>query len=615
MYNNSLKIILNFTKNKSVGLLRYVVVFALCSVGISHAQERQQITIDYAPSLEKDALKFPGGTILTRDKTDQVSISHNGIKMWCDQAIHYAKDNYIEAYGNVLIQQGDSIEMSSDFVDYSGKTELAIASGGVVLKDPTSTIFTEKLYFDRSVQEAFYRENGRVEQDTTGTITSRIGRYYMNDKKYQFVDSVHLVNEKYIIDSQQLDFYSERSHAYLFGPTTIKSKDSRIYCERGFYDTKRDLGYFLKDAKLYYNHTIVQGDSLYFDRSRKYASAVNHIQVTDTLNHTVVRGHFAEIFREKDSMYITKRALAIGVQENDSIYVHSDSIKVIGPPDHRITKAYYNAKIFKSNLAGKADSIHTDQASGVTKLINLDRFSGKQAFGKKKDPILWHLENQMTGDTIVLMANPKTETLDSLKVFDNAFVVSKDTIGLGFNQIKGKTLVGLFSENVLYQVDVIKNAESIYFMRNEANELIGIDVSKSGKIVMLFEDNAVEELIKYIQIGGKSYPEEDLDERDRILRGFVWRNDERPQSVEDLFKDDPPLELPVIKGLSPYVPQTEFFDESRLKAIESATPEEVKKRESEESQERPTVKPVPKNFKEMLRKKKLKQSKDQNDDF
>ena len=82
-----------------------------------------------------------------------------------------------------------------------------------------------------------------------------------------------------------------------------------------------------------------------------------------------------------------------------------------------------------------------------------------------------------------------------------------------------------------------------------------------------------------------------------------------------MFKDDPPLELPVIKGLSPYVPQTEFFDESRLKAIESATPEEVKKRESEESQERPTVKPVPKNFKEMLRKKKLKQSKDQNDDF
>jgi len=598
-----------------VGLLRYVVVFALCCAGLGHAQERQQITIDYAPSLEKDASKFPGGTILTRDKSDQVRISHNGVLMWCDQAIHYAKDNYIEAYGNVLIRQGDTLEMRSDFVDYSGKTELAIASGGVILKDPSSTIFTEKLYFDRRVQEAFYKDNGRVEQDTTGTITSRIGRYYMNAKKYQFVDSVHLVNDKYVIDSQQLDFYAESSHAYLFGPSTIQSKDSRVYCERGYYDTKRDVGYFLKDAKLFYNNSIVKGDSLYFDRSRNYASAVNNIQVTDTLNNTVVRGHFAEIFRAQDSMYITKRAVAIGVQENDSIYIHSDTIKVVGPEDKRITKAYYNAKIYKSNLAGKADSIHTNQASGLTKLINLQRFSGAEAFGKKKDPILWHLDNQMTGDTIILKANPKTETLDSLRVFNNAFVVSKDTIGLGFNQIKGKTLIGLFSDNALYQVDVIKNAESIYFMRNEVNELIGIDVSKSGKIVMLFEDNTVEELIKYIQIGGKSYPEADLEERDRILRGFVWRDDERPQSVEDLFKDDPPLELPVIKGLSPYIPQTEFFDEARLKAIETATPNEIKEREKDKSTNLPKKKPVPKKLMDELRKKKGKPIKDEDEDF
>ena len=33
------------------------------------------------------------------------------------------------------------------------------------------------------------------------------------------------------------------------------------------------------------------------------------------------------------------------------------------------------------------------------------------------------------------------------------------------------------------------------------------------------------------------------------FKGFSWRADEQPQSVSDLFKDDPPLILPKIKGL------------------------------------------------------------------
>src|SRR5690606_10929013 len=46
-----------------------------------------------------------------------------------------------------------------------------------------------------------------------------------------------------------------------------------------------------------------------------------------------------------------------------------------------------------------------------------------------------------------------------------------------------------------------------------------------------------------------------------------WRDEERPRSVEDLFKDDPPLVLPVIKGLDDYVPQEDFFDEDMLERI------------------------------------------------
>ena len=308
------------------------------------SQERRRIEIEYSGFLNRDEEKFPGATILTRDDMNQVRFIHEGATMWCDQAIHYTEQDFIEAYGNVRIVQGDTVNMTAKYAEYSGKTKLAFASGEVVLKEPSSTLTTDTLFFDRSKQQAYYRSKGKVVRDTSGTITSQIGRYYMQKKKYQFVQDVVLVNKEYTINSNQLDFYSETGHAYLYGPTTIVSETSTIYCERGFYNTNDDTGYFVKNSKIDYDNRIFEGDSMYFDRNRSFASATNNIKVTDTLNKTVIKGHYAEVFRDKDSVFITKRALAISLQEQDSVYIHGDTLMVTGKPEHRITRGFYNVK-------------------------------------------------------------------------------------------------------------------------------------------------------------------------------------------------------------------------------------------------------------------------------
>ncbi len=550
-------------KNKQL-LILFILSFSI----LTFAQERKQIEIEYAPYMTFEEDK-PDATILTRDGSDQVHIKHKGIEMWCDEAIYYGKEDFIEAYGSVRVKQGDSINMTSKYVEYSGKTQLAYASGDVVLIDPDSKLYTDILHFDRIKQQAYYNQKGKVVRDTSGTITSTVGRYYVNSKKYQFVDNVKLVNPEYEIDTERLDFYTESGYAFMFGPTTITSETSVIYCERGFYNTNNDTGYFVKKSKINYDDRIVEGDSVYFDRNKNFASATNNITVIDTLNKSIIKGHYAEVFREKDSFFITKRALAITEQENDSIFMHSDTLMVTGPPDERIIRGYYNAKMFKSNLSGKADSIHMNQKTGLTQLINFYDVDA-DAFSKKEHPVLWHFESQITGDSIHLISNTKNETLDSLKVFNSAFVISKDSLGDGFNQISGKVLYGLFENNELNTIDVIKNAETIYYLRNSENELVGIDKSKSGSIKIFISENQIDELRKINQIGGKTYPEEDFLEKERKLKGFIWRNEERPRTVDDLFSDDPPLELVKIKGLEPYIPQSEFFDRDLIKRVEDA---------------------------------------------
>ncbi|MFD2541159.1 OstA-like protein [Lacinutrix gracilariae] len=557
--------------------LKYIYILFLF-FAFASAQAQQQIQIKYSGFLEFKEEEAPGLKIMTRDDSGQIHVIHEGVDMWCDQALLYSNENFVEAYGNVKMKQGDSINMTSKYVEYSGKTKLAFASGDVILKEPASTLTTDTLYFDRAKQQAFYKSNGRVVRDSSGTITSQIGRYYMNAQKYQFVKNVKLVNPDYTINTDRLDFYTETGYAFLYGPSTIVTEESKIYCEKGFYNTETKQGYAVKKSKIDYENRIFEGDSMFFDNNRSFASATNNIKVTDTINNSIVKGHYAEIYKLKDSVFITKRALAISLQERDSLYLHADTLMVTGKAENRITRAFKNAKFYKTDMSGKADSIHVNHKTGLTELINLANVNSKDAFVTKRQPILWNLGNQMTGDTIHIKSNPKTEKLDSLIVFDNAFIISKDTLGAGYNQITGKTLVGLFNEdNTLKQVDIDKNAESIYFARNEKNELVGIDKSKSGSIKMLFADSEIIELRKIRQVDGKTYPESEFPKNVRKLKGFDWREEERPKSVEDLFSDDPPLNLPVIKGLEDYVPQEEFFDNEMLERIEKADDDEAKK--------------------------------------
>jgi len=528
----------------------------------------------------------PGATILTRNNSNQVYLKHKGVEMWCNQAIYYEKDDFVEAFGNVKVKEGDSLNMTSKYIEYSGKTQLAYASGDVVLIDPNSKLYTETLYFDRIKQEAYYNEKGKVIRDSSGTITSDIGRYFVKNKKYQFNQNVLLENPKYIVKSNRLDFYTATGYAFLYGPTTIDSKTSKIYCEKGFYDTDNDTGYFVKKSKIDYNDRIIKGDSIYFNRNKHFASASNNIKVIDTLNNTVVKGHYAEVFKEKDSVYITKNALAIIVQNKDSLYIHSDTLMITGPPEKRIVRGFYNSKIYKSDISGKSDSIHINQKTGLTQLINFYNLKSNDLFSKRNHPVLWHKKNQITGDSIHLISNFESKSLDSLKVFNNAFITSKDSLGDGFNQISGKILQGYFIDNELKIIDIIKNAETIYHLRNSENELIGIDKSKSASIKILMSENTAEEIKKLNQIDGNTYPENDYPENQKFLKGFSWRENERPKNIEDLFKDQIPFDLPVIKGIKDFPIEKKFFDEELINRVNN------KRSENDKESRR-----IPSNFK------------------
>ncbi|AXG74965.1 OstA-like protein [Flavobacterium arcticum] len=495
-------------------LLIYIGILFI-AFGSINANAQKKIRLIDTEHLDGNENEIPGAVVFTGD----VQFEHNGATIWCNKAYLFEQENYAKLFGDVRIIQGDTIHMNSEYAEYNGNKNFAFASGDVVMKSPDMRLTTDTLYFDRASQQAYYNSYGTIVNEDN-TLKSKSGRYYINQKKYQFLTAVTLTNPKYILKSNHLDYYTNSGHAYVFGPTTITSKENYIYTEKGVYDTKKNFAHLLTNSYIKYDTQLIEGDSIYYDRNREFSSATNNVKVTDTVNKYNVRGHYAEVYKQKDSLFITKHAVAVTLVEADSLYTHAKRIVITGKEGQRVVRGYNNARFYKTDMSGKCDSIHSDEERGLTQLIGR--------------PVVWNGDSQMTGDVIHLISNSKTEQIDSLKVLNNAFIIQKDTLGTGYNQVKGQNLYGKFKDNKLYEVDLIKNTEKIFYMYDK-EDLIGIDKGVSSKIHMKLNDNQIKSIRSIKNPESQSYPDAEFPENVRKLRGFIWRGDEQIKSKEDIF--------------------------------------------------------------------------------
>ena len=527
---------------KSFRILAFLI--ALLAVYSLAAQEPKVIEIRQAGGSTQDQVQFPGANILFKNPEKRVLLFHEGALIESDLAYFYAEDNFFKATGQVVFTQGDSLRMTCNSIEYDGKTKTALAKGNVNLKRPDMSLKTERLNLDRISNEAFYNTKGVI-IDSVSTLTSNQGRYFMDQKKYRFISNVTIDNPEYNVNSDQLDYYTELNQAYLFGNSKIKGEAYTIECERGFYDLERERGVFKKNATLYYDNKIIKGDSLYFESESDYAAATKNVSILDSLNNSIITGHYGEIFKAKDSAIITRRALAVNIIDKDSLFIHADTLVATGPEERRILRAFYDVRILKSDLRGRSDSLYLDESIGLTKLLNKPLSKQQEQVYTEADrnannPVLWFDKSQMSGNQIRLISDTKTNKLDSLKINGNVFIIEKDTLSEeGYQQIKGGRLDGTFVESKLDNVVIKKNTEMVYYLYNDKDlELIGINKTTCSALKMYFEEGQISDITFLVEPLGDVFPENELPLNDRTLKGFVWRKEERPESLNDLFDEN-----------------------------------------------------------------------------
>jgi lipopolysaccharide export system protein LptA len=185
----------------------------------------------------------------------------------------------------------------------------------------------------------------------------------------------------------------------------------------------------------------------------------------------------------------------------------------------RIVSAFHNAKIFKSDLQAKADSMFFSDADSTVRCY--------------VSPIIWAQGSQLTGDTVYLQL--KNKKLDNMLLHHNSFIVNtEDADSTNFNQIKGKVITGYFQDNKLNNMFVDGNAESIYYLKDDT-VYSGLNHMISSRLRIMLKDNKLSNISAIRAIDASITPMNDLQEEDRVLKGFIWKPRDRPKSKEEII--------------------------------------------------------------------------------
>ncbi|MCB9245568.1 MAG: hypothetical protein H6606_03985 [Flavobacteriales bacterium] len=513
----------------------------LCNISFSWAQDiGEEASGKVIELIRADYTEYDQAFLDAERVIGNVRFKHGTATMDCDSAWFYRGENRIEAYGNIYIQQQDTLNLWGDYLEYDGDNRKARVTRNVRLKDQQMSLETQVLEYDLNNKVAHYPNWGKI-RNGQDRLRSRKGTYYSRSRTFYFKDSVYLVNPEYTMRSDTLQYNTFTETAYFFGPTYIHSKENVIFCRYGWYDTRRNMAEFSKGAWIDGKQNRLVADSLLYNRNTGVGQAFRNIVLTDTLEDFRVHGAYGRYHEQEKRIWITGEPIAVKYSDGDSLFLRADTLlDLTDSSGFRALQAFPNTKLYRSDLQGVCDSLSYGFTDSTIRM-----------FGK---PILWSGSDQITGDTIHILR--RNGQLDRMLIRSRSFITSLEKERF-FNQIGGRNMVARFKEGKLDQVDVYGNGRSLYYAREADSTYTGANYIECSEMRISLDSNKVQEISFYNEPNGTFYPVNEVPSDKQRIQGFVWSIERKPfldQFVQVSTssanvsgdKDAPEEELPVL---------------------------------------------------------------------
>lgn len=506
-------------KKLSTALTRFLMVVILLFVfSQTFSQTKKRVDIEQADYLESSEQIAANAQRLIGN----VRIRHQDILMWCDSAYTYTGTNRVDAFGNVHINQGDTIDLYANKIFYDGDINFARASGNVKLLNKTTTLLCDTLEYNIESNIGYYETGGKI-IDSTNTLTSKIARYYLDLDMIYFYKEVNAFNDDYTLQNDTL-IYNTNSGLYLInGPTVIRDSAYTLYAEDGWYNSKTGEAELKENPRVFDEKQELEADYIRYNKTDGKGNALGNVFIRDHENKIIVTGEAAEYSEKLEIATVTDSALFQMYSEKDTLFLHADTLRTI--PDsiegEKLVMAFYGTRFFRTDIQGICDSLIYFSKDSVVELHH--------------NPVIWSDIHQLSAEKITMKQN--TEAPDEIHLLNNSFIISKLDSGR-FDQIKGREMIGYIVDNKLTNIDVNGSGQSLYYAREDSS-IIGLNRAESSRIAIQFREEKVYR-ISFLQSPlGTLKPLIDVPEEEKKLNGFDWKISLRPMSIGDLFKRAP----------------------------------------------------------------------------
>lgn len=488
---------------------------------VSPSQEggqKERIFIEHVDVWRYDRDLNPDAQILMGN----VKFRHNDAYMYCDSALLYEETNRFEAYNNVRIEQGDSLFIFCDYLDYDGTLMLARLREFVRMEHGGNTLYTDSLDYDRVAGIGYYFDYGSI-VDSLNILTSVYGEYSTVTKKAVFNDSVVLENPNFTLKSDTLHYDTETKIATILGPTEIIGDSGVIHATRGVYDTELDRAYLMDGPEIESDTRWMTGDSIFYDREAQTVEMYRNVELRDTADRVSLHGQYAEYHEDSGYGLARDRAYISDYSSTDTLYIHALLLEM-NKVDSVATlfKGLGNVRLYRSDMQAASDTLTYQTADSLMHFIG--------------NPFIWSGQSQVTGDTISIYM--KNEGIDYAHIRQNAFLSSRVTDEY-FNQMRGRDVFAYFSDNKMDSVWVHGNSEVIYISLSKDSIPQELTQTQSSQIFMGFENEEIVKIKMQDRTVGTMTPVHLLQSSQLTFPDFLWFPEGRPRGFADIFRITP----------------------------------------------------------------------------
>ena len=243
-----------------------------------------------------------------------------------DSVVINPTTHIVEAFGNVHINQADSVQTYAQYLKYIGTEKTAYLKKDVRLNDKKGTLFTQELDYNLGTGIGNYHNGGKVINGKT-TITSKDGTYYADTKDVYFKNDVIVIDPKNHITTDSLLYNMQSQGSNFTGNTFIKNKEVDIHTMQGTYDFNTGNALFtsrtsVKDS----TGRVYIANNMALDNKSGNAQLEGNAIVKDSASGFIVFANQIFLNKKNNSFLATRKPVLIIKQKNDSIYVAADTI-------------------------------------------------------------------------------------------------------------------------------------------------------------------------------------------------------------------------------------------------------------------------------------------------